>query len=100
MKSIKEFQTSQIRSVWNDEEQQWYFSVVDVVGALSEASNAKRYWSDLKRKLKSEGANETYEKIVRLKLKPVTAKCALLTLRYRKHTAYYPIDTLTQSRTV
>ena len=42
MKSIKEFQTSQIRSVGNDEEQQWYLSVVDVVGALSEASNAKR----------------------------------------------------------
>lgn len=77
MKSIKEFQTSQIRSVWNDEEQQWYFSVVDVVGALSEASNAKRYWSDLKRKLKSEGANETYEKIVRLKLKASDGKMRL-----------------------
>lgn len=68
MNSIKLFQSAKIRSVWNEEEQQWYFSVVDIVGALSNASVPKRYWSDLKRKLKSEGASETYEKIVRLKM--------------------------------
>lgn len=68
MNSIKLFQSAKIRSVWNEEEQQWYFSVIDVVGALSNASVPKRYWSDLKRKLKSEGASETYEKIVRLKM--------------------------------
>ena len=38
MSSIELFQSAKIRSVWNEEEQQWYFSVVDVVGALSSAS--------------------------------------------------------------
>ena len=45
-----------------------HYSVVDVVGALSDPSNARRYWSDLKRKLTEEGAAELYEKIVQLKL--------------------------------
>lgn len=68
MKDVKLFQSNQIRSIWNDEAGEWFFSVVDVVGALTNASTPKRYWSDLKRKLKSEGTSETYEKIVRLKL--------------------------------
>ena len=77
MNSIKLFQSAKIRSVWNEEEQQWYFSVIDVVGALSSASVPKRYWSDLKRKLKSEGASETYEKIVRLKMQADDGKMRL-----------------------
>ena len=68
MKSIKEFQTSQIRSVWNDEEQQWYFSVVDVVGALSESPNPNNYWKVLKNRLKKEG-NESVTNCNQLKLK-------------------------------
>ena len=68
MKSIKEFQTNQIRSVWNDEEQQWYFSVVDVVGALSESPNPNNYWKVLKNRLKKEG-NESVTNCNQLKLK-------------------------------
>lgn len=60
------FEQKEIRRTWQDEK--WYFSVIDVCGALSNSDNPKRYWSDLKRKLTSEGANETYEKIVRLKM--------------------------------
>lgn len=45
-----------------------YYSIVDVVGALAEPSNLRRYWSDLKGKLRDEGADELYEKIVQLKL--------------------------------
>ena len=45
----------------------WWFSVIDVVGVLSESSNPKRYWSDLKRKLRQEaGSDQPYENIVRL----------------------------------
>lgn len=55
-----------IRRVWHDG--RWFFSVIDVIGALTESTYAKRYWSDVKRKLVSEGANEPYEKIVRLKM--------------------------------
>ena len=77
MKDVKLFQSAQIRSIWNDEAGEWFFSVVDVVGALTSASTPKRYWSDLKRKLKSEGASETYEKIVRLKLQADDGKMRL-----------------------
>lgn len=60
------FEQKEIRRTWQDEK--WYFSIVDVCGALSDSENPKRYWSDLKRKLLAEGANQTYEKIVRLKM--------------------------------
>lgn len=43
MNSIKLFQSAKIRSVWNEEEQQWYFSVVDIVGALTDSVNPTAY---------------------------------------------------------
>jgi len=66
-KQIAIFKGKQIRRVWDESQEKWYFSVVDVVAALSGASIPKRYWSDLKRKLLSEGS-QVYEKIVQLKL--------------------------------
>lgn len=77
MNSLKLFQSNQIRAVWNEEEEQWYFSVVDVVGALTESSAPKRYWSDLKRKLKAERAGETYDFFVRLKMQAEDGKMRL-----------------------
>ena len=62
------FENKEIRSIWNSENEDYYFSVVDVIGALTETSIPKRYWSDLKNKLIDEGS-ELYEKIVQLKLK-------------------------------
>ncbi len=48
-----------------NEKEEWYFSVVDIVGVLTESKNPRRYWSDLKRKMKDEeGAVQLYEKIV------------------------------------
>lgn len=58
------FEEKEVRRVWYKEE--WYFSVVDVVGILSQSSIPKRYWSDLKLVLKNEGS-QVYEKIVQLK---------------------------------
>ena len=61
------FQEQAIRRAWHENE--WWFSVIDVVGILSETAIPKRYWSDLKRKLAQEaGSGQPYEKIVRLKL--------------------------------
>ena len=57
-----------IRTAWDEEKEEWYFSIVDVCEVLSGTDNPRRYWSDLKRKLKSEGAVELYEKIVQLKM--------------------------------
>ncbi len=64
---IAVFQETAIRRAWHTEE--WWFSIIDVVGVLSESNNPNRYWSDLKRKLAQEAASgQPYEKIVRLKL--------------------------------
>lgn len=50
MSSIKLFQSNQIRSVWNEDEQQWYFSIVDVVGALSESANPTDYLKKMRKR--------------------------------------------------
>lgn len=65
--SIKLFESKKIRTHWDEKEEKWYFSVIDVVEILTGSSVPKRYWSDLKKKLITEGS-QAYEKIVRLKL--------------------------------
>ena len=71
-KNIALFEGNKIRRDWHND--QWFFSVVDIVAILSESPNSRRYWSDLKRKLISEGYSELYEKIVQLKLKSSDGK--------------------------
>ena len=65
--SIVLFNQKQVRRIWNEEKELWYFSIVDVIEILTDASIPRRDWSDLKSKLKNEGS-EVYEKIVRLKM--------------------------------
>ncbi|QUB37177.1 phage antirepressor protein [TM7 phylum sp. oral taxon 349] len=72
---IKLFEGNQIRSVWDNEKEEWYFSIVDIIGVLTESKNPRRYWSDLKRKMKDEeGAIQLYGKIVQLKLESSDGK--------------------------
>ena len=72
---IKLFEGNQIRSIWDNEREEWYFSIVDIVGVLTESENPRRYWSDLKRKMKDEeGAVQLYENIVQLKMKATDGK--------------------------
>ena len=61
------FEGKEIRSVWDSEKEDYYFSVVDVIRALTDSNIPKRYWSDLKRKLTEEGS-QLYENIVQLKM--------------------------------
>ena len=70
---IKVFEDKKIRAIWSDETQDWYFSIVDTCEILAEASNPRRYWSDLKRKLKAEGS-QLYENIVQLKMEAPDGK--------------------------
>lgn len=64
-----EFEGQAIRRSYDEATQAWWFSVVDVVQVLTGSSNARRYWSDLKRKLAQEaGSEQPYEKIVQMKL--------------------------------
>lgn len=76
MSNIKLFQSKEIRSVWNEEEQQWYFSVVDVVGALTDSIDSSAYWRKLKQRLKNEG-NETVTICHRLKMHAADGKLRL-----------------------
>jgi len=64
---IKIFEESKVRTVWNDETEEWYFSVIDVVEALTDTDRPRKYWNDLKKKLQKEGS-ELSEKIGQLKL--------------------------------
>ena len=66
--SIQLFEDQKIRTAWDAEKEEWYFSIIDVISVLTGTANPRRYWSDLKRKLEAEGANELYEKIVQLKM--------------------------------
>lgn len=62
------FEGEEIRSIWDSEKEEYYFSVVDVIKSLTDSNVPKRYWSDLKRKLTEEGS-QLYENIVQLKMK-------------------------------
>mgnify|MGYP005892246909 CR=1 FL=1 len=65
--AIKIFEDKKIRTVWDDKTEEWYFSVIDVIEALTDTTNPRRYWSDLKIKLSKEGS-QLYDSIVQLKM--------------------------------
>lgn len=73
---LKLFENKKVRYAWNAEEEEWYFSVVDIVEVLTESPHPRRYWSDLKTKLENEGS-EVYDKIVQLKLPAPDGKMRL-----------------------
>lgn len=71
--AIKLFDEYKIRTKWDPEIEDYYYSVIDVIAVLTESKNPNRYWSDLKRKLSDE-SGQPYENIVRLKLKATDGK--------------------------
>ena len=72
--SIKLFESKKIRVHWDDEQEKWYFSIIDIIETLTGSNNPRRYWSDLKRKLIKEGFSQLYEIIVQLKLESTDGK--------------------------
>ena len=54
--TIKIFEDRKVRTVWDDEQEKWYFSIVDVIGILTDSPNPRKYWSVLKTRLKAEGS--------------------------------------------
>ena len=65
--AIKAFEDKRVRTVWDAEQEKWYFSIIDVVGVLTDSDRPRKYWSDLKSKLKTEGS-QLSEKIGQLKM--------------------------------
>ena len=72
----KLFEDRKIRAVWDDEQEKWYFSIVDVVGVLTNSENPQTYWRVLKNRLKKEG-NETVTNCNTLKLRAADGKMRL-----------------------
>jgi len=67
------FQDKKVRRIWNESNQKWYFSIVDVIEVLTESNRPRKYWNDLKSKLKNEGS-ELSEKIGQLKMQSSDGK--------------------------
>lgn len=65
--ALQLFQEQKIRTVWDDEAEKWYFSVVDVVAVLTDSTDPRNYWKVLKNRLKKDG-NETVTNCNRLKM--------------------------------
>ena len=74
--AIQLFEQKQVRSVWDSEQEKWYFSIVDVVGILSDSIDQQAYWRKLKQRLKEEG-NETVTNCHALKMLSVDGKMRL-----------------------
>jgi len=74
MGNIKLFESKKVRSEWNEKEQQWYFSIIDVIEILTESQRPRKYWADLKKKLLQEGFEQLSEKIGQLKMEASDGK--------------------------
>ena len=74
--AIQLFEERKVRTVWDDEQEKWYFAIVDVCGVLAESKDPAAYWRKLKQRLKAEG-NETVTNCHALKSLRQTARCAL-----------------------
>jgi len=71
--AVQIFEDRRVRSVWDAEGEKWYISIVDVIEVLTDSDRPRKYWDDLKRKLKAEGS-ELSEKIGQLKLPAADGK--------------------------
>ena len=77
--AIQLFEERKVRTVWDDEQEKWYFSIVDVCGVLTDSKDAltaRKYWNKLKQRLKEEG-NETVTNCHQLKLRAADGKMRL-----------------------
>ena len=74
--AIKLFEEKKVRTVWDDEQEKWYFSIVDVCGVLTDSPNPRNYWKVLKHRLVKEG-NETVTNCNQLKFQAEDGKMRL-----------------------
>ena len=74
--SLQIFEDRKIRTVWDSEQEKWYFSIVDVIEILTESKDATAYWNKLKQRLKEEG-NETVTNCHQFKMRAIDGQNAL-----------------------
>lgn len=80
--AIQLFEQKQVRTVWDDEQEKWYFSIVDVVSVLTDSADGRKYWNKLKQRLKAEG-NETVTNCHQLKIRAIDGKILVSVERQR-----------------
>ena len=73
---LKLFENSKIRTAWDSVDEEWYFSIVDVVSVLTESTDGRKYWNKLKQRLKAEG-NETVTNCHQLRMLAADGKMRL-----------------------
>ncbi len=73
MSALKLFESKRIRSQWNEDEEKWYFSIVDIIEVLTDSIDPSAYWRKLKERLKKEG-NETVTNCHGLKMEAIDGK--------------------------
>ncbi len=71
--AIQLFEDKKVRTLWDEEQEKWYISIIDVIDILTNTDRPRKYWSDLKAKLKKEGS-ELSEKIGQLKMQSADGK--------------------------
>jgi DNA-damage-inducible protein D len=74
MGNIKLFENKKVRSEWNDQEHQWYFSIIDVIEVLTESPRPRKYWNALKTKILEEGYEELSQNLGQLKMQSADGK--------------------------
>ena len=67
LNAIQLFENKKVRTIWDSEKEKWYMSIIDIIEVLTETDRSRKYWSDLKKKLKNEGS-EVSENIGQLKM--------------------------------
>ena len=95
--AIKLFDSKRIRTVWDEDQEKWFFSIVDVIAVLTESANPRTYWKVLKNRLAKEG-NESVTNCNQLKLqeKKISYRCS----GYRANLAIDTICSVQESRAV
>ena len=81
---IQLFEQKQVRTVWDDEEEVWYFSIIDVIEVLADSDRPRKYWNDLKKKLAIEGS-ELSDKIGQLKMRAADGKMRMTDVADTEH---------------
>jgi hypothetical protein len=79
LNAIQLFEERKVRTIWDDENEKWFFSIIDVIEALTESDRPRKYWSDLKTKLQKEGS-ELSDFIGQLKMMAPDGKMRLTDL--------------------
>ena len=101
--TIQLFEDQAIRTAWDEEQEEWYFSIVDVVAVLTEQKtprSASTYWAVLKKRLKNEGANELLTNFKQLKMTATDGKTINRCCQHRTAFKNYSVNSISKGRTI